>query len=121
MGKKIQTNLIFAGQVGGTSNVASKILGLATKVYHSQTFLHSRFSQVILTQIPIETHVKMASKTVIRTINCRSVAAYRMLHLHLFITAKIIAHLITYPQFIYDSFHIPFHHIQIFTDKYTNI
>ena len=55
---------------------------LATKVYHSQTFLHSRFCQVILTQIPIETHVKMASKTVIRTITCRSVAANRMCICH---------------------------------------
>ena len=33
----------------------AKILWLAREVYHSQLFLHSRFSQVILTQILIET------------------------------------------------------------------
>ena len=36
----------------GSSNIVSKILWLATTVYHSQIFL---FSQVILSQIPIET------------------------------------------------------------------
>ena len=39
----------------GSSNFVSKILWLATKVNHSQIFLHSRFSQVMLMWIPIET------------------------------------------------------------------
>ena len=64
----------------GSSSFVSKILWLATKVYRSQIFLHSRFSQVILTQIPIETLLfrtrlptrQDGLKTVMRHILCAS-------------------------------------------------